>query len=202
LKILNDIRLIESFQSIQQGVFSTGDLKTLFAERHQSAFVRRVSALERERVLRRFARNWYVATQFDLPTLSQRIAPESYVSLGTVLARTLIVGTAPEHEIWAVKQGRSRIYSAFGFRIIHLGIAVDLCFGWSQYGGVRWASPEKAVLDTLYFHLRGRRYPFDIYSDLNLGSLNLATLERYLVRYQNPKFISFARRLLDGQNGS
>ncbi len=61
-----------------------------------------------------------------------------------------------------------------------------------------WADPEKAVLDTLYFHLRGRRYVFDIYSDLAIEKLDMDRVRTYLKRYRNPRFVSFATGLLEG----
>ena len=78
----------------------------------------------------------------------------------------------------------------------HVGIASRLSFGCKPADGVRYANTEKAVLDVLYFHLRGRRYGFDIYSDINLRKLDMDRMNEYLRRYRNPKFVAFARRVL------
>lgn len=197
MKIARDIELIQRFRAAQAGVFSTADLENLLGERHPAGFVRRIQALEREHVIERFVRGWYVApASFDLPTLSQRIAPESYVSFGTVLAEALVVGPAPDREIWAAKVGRSRIYTGAGCRVVQLGLDPGLYFGFEERGGVRRATPEKALLDVLYFHLRGRRFPFDIYSDLSLGSIDRNLVRRHLSRYQNPKFTPFVEGVL------
>ena len=56
---------------------------------------------------------------------------------------------------------------------------------------------EKAVLDVLYFHLRGRAYPFDLYSDIRFDELDRHRVREYLKRYENPKFIAFAETVLD-----
>jgi len=53
------------------------------------------------------------------------------------------------------------------------------------------------VFDVLYFHLRGRRYSFDIYSDIDLARLKKKRLSDYLTRYRNPKFVSFTTGLLE-----
>jgi hypothetical protein len=55
------------------------------------------------------------------------------------------------------------------------------------------------VLDTLYFHLRGRRYPFDIYSDIALHKFDKARLRDYVSRYRNPKFVAFVEGVLEIQ---
>lgn len=191
-----DTRAVARVAAIQRGVLSKADLQTLFAERHPAAFTRRVRALESAGTLRRFCRGFYVCEPFDLPTLSQRIAPESYVSFGTALARHLLIGTVPARQLIAAKAGRARSYRGLGFEIVHLRIAPHLDFGHTASDGVQWADPEKAVLDVLYFHLRGRRYPFDIHSDIDYSRLDPTRVAAYLRRYRNPKFVTFATRVM------
>ncbi len=197
MKYAADVRAIRAASSSQRGVFSKADLQTLLGEPHPAGFARRFRALEANGVLRRFCRGFYVAESFDLPTLSQRIAPDSYLSFGTVLARELLIGTRPERQVMAVKTGKSRRYSGLGYEVVQLHVAPHLAFGFAASGGVRFADAEKAVLDVLYFHLRGRRYPFDIYADIDFGKLDRGRLESYLDRYRNPKFVAFVRGVLE-----
>ena len=191
-----DFRLVGRLSSEQRGVFSKSDLQTALGERHPAAFVRRLDALEKQGVLRRFVRGWYVAESFDLPTLSQRIAPASSVSFGHVLARELLVGTAPVRQVMGTKIGRTRTYRGLGCEVVHLGIAAHLDFGHRTIDGVRYSDPEKAVLDVLYFHLRGQKYAFDLYSDVRFDRVDTARILSYLTRYRNPKFVVFAKSVL------
>lgn len=197
MKRLTDVRTIERLAQAQRGVFSTADLRTALAERHPAAFVRRVRGLTEVGVLRRFVRGWYVSEEFDLFTLSQRLSPAATVSFGAVLSRDLLIGTRPERRVTSTKPGPRRTYQGLGVEVVHLSIAAHLDFGWTLVDGVRWADPEKAVLDALYFHLRGRRYVFDIYSDIDYRRLDARRLRDYLSRYRNPRFVAFARRLLE-----
>lgn len=192
-----DAERIASVAAAQGGVFSKADLQVLLAERHPAAFTRRVRELVAAGVVRRFERGTYVRDGFDLPTLSQRLAPDSYVSFGTVLARHSVIGTRPDRQLIAARPGRAHVHRGLGFEIVHVHVAAHLDFGHVVEGGVRWADAEKATLDALYFHLRGRRYPFDVYSDLDLSQLDRAKLARYLARFRNPKFVAFARGVLD-----
>lgn len=196
MKYATDARAIEKAAAAQGGVFSKADLQTLLAEPHPAAFARRYRALEKNGALRRFCRGFYVAESFDLPTLSQRIAPDSYVSFGTVLARELLIGPQPSRRVSAVKPGKSRTYEGLGYELVHLHVAPHLMFGYAPTDGVQFADAEKAVLDVLYFHLRGRRYPFDVYSDIDFSRLDRERLESHLKRYRNPKFVAFARQLV------
>jgi hypothetical protein len=125
------------------------------------------------------------------------MAPESYISFTTVLAQSLLVGTSPERRVIAAKIGRTRTYAALGYEIVHVGIAPHLFFGFETRDGVKYADKEKAVLDVLYFHMRGRIFPFDLYSDIRFEELDQRKVERYLERYENPKFIAFAESILD-----
>jgi hypothetical protein len=196
VKLESDARAVGRVASAQRGVFTKADLQTLLAEPHPAAFTRRVQALERDRVLRRFTRGFYVTEAFELPTLSQRLAPNSYVSFGTVLARALLIGTRPERQLIAARVGRARTYRGLGYEVVHLHIAPHLDFGHASVDGVEFADAEKAVLDVLYFHLRGRRYAFDPYSDIDFARLDQRRLATYLRRYRNPKFVAFAERVI------
>ncbi|MEN8151223.1 MAG: hypothetical protein ABFS86_15515 [Planctomycetota bacterium] len=197
MKAIADSRLIAGLRKAQGGVFSTADLRSAFAEPHPAALGRRIRSLIQQEVLFRFTRGFYVTGEFDLPVLSQRIAPASCISFETVLARTLVIGPKPERRVVATKVGRPRRYSARGFAIEHVSLSPHLSFGCESVDGVRMADTEKAALDVLYFHLRGRRYAFDIYSDMNLDRLNRARLKEYLRHYANPRFRRFAERVLE-----
>lgn len=197
MRSIDDARLVIALAEEQRGVFSTGDLRATLEDRHPASFARRVRGLVQAGVLRRFLRGWYVAETFDLPTLSQRLAPDSYVSFGNVLARSLLIGTRPERQVMAAKVGRARTYQAFGYQIVHLGLARHLYFGYEVQGGVEFADSEKAVLDVLYFHMRGQTFLFDPFSDIDFTGLDSAQLRRYLSRYKNPKFVSFAFNVLE-----
>jgi len=199
MKSVADSQLVHRLNAEQCGIYSKGDLQSAFGEPHPAGFVRRVNTLLDHGILRRFCRGWYVGEDFDLATLSQRLAPESYISFGTVLARDLIIGTSPDRQIVAVKLGRPRRYTCDGYVIEHVGTTEELLFGFSTVNGVRYANAEKAVLDALYFHLRGRLYPFDIYSDIALHKLDKERMVDYLGRYRNPKFVAFAARVLEIQ---
>ncbi len=191
-----DARIIRSLEHAQVGVFSKADLQTAFAERHAAAFARRINSLLNLGVLRRYSRGWYVTEDFDLATLSQRLAPSSCISFSTVLARHLIIGPDPENRIVAVKTGRPRRYALGDYIIEHVSVNDSLLFGFETVAGVRYADPEKAAVDTLYFHLRGRRYPFDIFSDMAVDRLDHVRVRRYLERYNNPRFVAFAKGVL------
>jgi hypothetical protein len=96
----------------------------------------------------------------------------------------------------AVKTGETRIYDNGNYRIEQLRLTKSLFFGYKVVNGVNIAVPEKAVLDTLYFYRMGRKFSFDIYSDVDYSGLNMNTLADYIERYRNPVFRDFARKTI------
>lgn len=106
MKSVADAQLLTRLAPEQAGVFSKADLQTALGEPHPAAFRRRVRVLQDSGILRRFTRGFYVTETFDLPTLSQRIAPDSCISFGTVLARVRVPATLPEPKVRSLCQGR------------------------------------------------------------------------------------------------
>jgi hypothetical protein len=196
MKVVADQQTLQVLAAVQCGVFTIGDLQVAFAEPNRAAIWRRIDALIETGLLRRFCRGIYVTESFDPLILCQRLGPNSVVSFETVLARNLVIGVDPQNRIRATQLGRPRTFSGLGIEIEFFRLTPSLAFGWEVVNGVRIASAEKAVLDVLYFHLRGAKYAFDLYSDMNLSKLDPAVLGEYLQSYRNPKFVSFAKNLL------
>lgn len=178
------------------GVFSLGDLRNLLEPPNRGVFYRVLKDLESAGIVSRFCRGFYVAQGFDPLVLSQRLDPDSYISFGNVLARHLLVGSVPRYRVRAVKPGPKRIYRNGEIQIEHLRLQRDLFFGYEVADGIRMASPEKAVLDTLYFYRQGVRFSFDVYTDIDYSRLDVDTVRSYLAAYKSPVFVDFARRLI------
>lgn len=193
----DDLQTVERLSASQRGVFSVADLRACLAEPHRAALYRRVDRLIAGGTLRRFAGGFYVARDFDLAVLCQRLAPDSALSFEFVLARELVIGPKPAHALSAIRAGRTQRLEAHGKSLAFHHIKADLRFGESVVAGVRSTDAEKALLDVLLFHQRGRRALFDLRSDVHLDRLDRRKLGRYLRRYENPRFVAFARGVLE-----
>lgn len=195
-KAVNDVLLIQKFFQQQRGVFTTSDLRSLFKTTNKIDFYRRIRGLKEAGVLQKFCRGIYTSGEVDLARISQRICPESYASLATVLAKNLLIGTIPKRTFYAVKPGRTKKYKGKEATILQFGVVKHLFFGFETTNGLRYADKEKAFLDTLYFYQKGERFFFNIYEDINFNALDRKKIERYLQHYRNPKFKSFVKGLL------
>jgi hypothetical protein len=196
--ILRIANKIQSYSSLQHGVFSVADLRNAIMPQNDSYFFRVLNQLIEADILQRFCRNYYVTEQFDPIVLSQRICPESYLGFGNILAENLLIGTVPKYRLMAVKKGVSRIYDNGKFRIEHLGIDPCLFTGYETLNGISRALPEKAALDCLYFYQKGKKFGFDVYSDVDYAALNHNIVKKLLALYKNRKFVSFVNGVFYG----
>lgn len=190
---MKDFALLKKWSSQMGGVFSNRDLSNLFDENVPVALNRRITRLEQNDALTRFIRGYYTIDDFDIKTLSARINSNSYLSVSTVLAETTLIGSIPARTVYAIKTGRNRIYRNNNITLHYLGIAPHLFFGYQSKNGVKSATPEKALLDTLYFYQKGMRFSFNIFTDIDIARVDKTLVMEYLKQYKNPRFISFVK---------
>ena len=196
--LVNDIKLLKASKKSMRGVFDDSDLSNLFSDLHKNQLYRRIKSLTENGYLMRFCRGLYVAEEFDLEVVSQKLSETSYISFGSVLAEHLAIGSIPEFQIEAVKSGKTRTYSFDKYKIKQYGTKTSLDFGVTRVDGVRKADLERAILDCLYFHLHGTKFYFDIYSDINWDKVDKKKLMTYLSsNYKNEKFISFVKGIIE-----
>lgn len=196
-KVFDDSDLIKKYSPALGGVFLFSELEIMFAEAHRTETFRRIRRLEELGLLSRFKKGIYVTPDFSLHVLNQKIAPESYISFSTILSEHLIIGIVPKYQVDAVKPGKTRIYMTDQYTLRQFGCANHLIFGYKNINGLNKATPEKAILDTFYFHQHGAKFPFDIYSDINWSKLDKDLIISYLKRYKNPKFAKFVEGVMN-----
>lgn len=191
---IKDYKALEKWAEELDGVFTIADLKVALNENAQATLYRVLGELTRSETLVRVKRGIYATPQASLTTISSRIEPKSYISTGTVLARSAIIGSIPARRVQAVKLGRPRIYRCELGTIEHLSITSRLYFGFNAVKGTLIATPEKAFLDVCYFAYRGRRFSFDPATDINLTDLDFDTIEHYLKSY-DARFVSYFNQM-------
>lgn len=186
-------RSLEKWGRELDGVFTLPDLKAALDENSEPTLYRTLVQLVKTGQLIKVKRGIYATPEASLETISSRIEPKAYISTGTVLARTAVIGSIPARRVQAVKTGRPRTYQCELGTIEHLSISPRLYFGFDRVADKLVASPEKAFLDVCYFTYRGRRFSFDPDTDMNMETLNFDMIERYLESYDK-RFVSFFNR--------
>lgn len=181
----------------QRGVFSISDISNMMPMGSALAVNRTLNRLVKEGVLIKIQRGIYVTPQFDMGVLSRRIAPKSYVSMDTVLARNGLIGTVSKYSFSVVDIRRGRTIQTPRGPIRFYAIQSDLQFGFEYQNAVAFADSEKAFLDILYFYTKGQRFVIDPRNEVDASKLNRKKINAYLKRYKNPKFIQFVKGLLN-----
>ncbi len=189
--VMQDTKRIAGYAHQMKGVFLTSDLSVLLQSSGKQLFDR-ISYLVDSGVLTRAVRGVYLAEGWRLEAVAARLNPESYITGPTVLAERMMIGTVPSNTLYCVKTGMPRSYAFEGRSIRFYSLQRSLFFGFEPKDGCHRATPEKALLDTLYFYLRGERYFFDLFSDVNLSGIQPKRFEKALAHYKNPKFRRFA----------
>ncbi|MDR2581627.1 MAG: hypothetical protein LBC85_11645 [Fibromonadaceae bacterium] len=176
------------------GVLSLMELSSVFNESSKISLHSIINNFIKAGILKRYCREIYTLANFDCLVLSAKIRQNSYVSLGSALAMRRLIGSESPFQIFCITQTKAAEYKGAP-NISYYKLAKELCFGFEpNEKGVLIAEPEKAALDTLYFYLRGKKFYFNIFSDINYGMLNKDIFFSYLERYNNPKFKIFAER--------
>ena len=178
-------------------VFSKGDLAHLFGNRDNTTLDARMRKMIRSGYLKRAMRGYFYTEGAALEDMALKIYPEGYLSLGTALCYHQMIGTSPRwlcHMMTTRPKGKV-IKTDIGTISMSCHQA-EQHFGIINVNGRRYANKEKALIDTCYFYLRGKKFPFNINSDIDISSLEPERLDEYLSCYKNSKFISFVRGLV------
>jgi len=181
------------------GVFSLMELSSVFAENNRVSLHNTINRFIKSGILKRYCREIYTLANFDCLVLSAKIRQNSYVSLGSALAMHRLIGTESPFQVFCIAQSKAAYYKGLP-NISFYSLANELYFGFTpNKKGVLIAEPEKAVLDTLYFYLRGKKFYFNIFSDINYNQLDKKKFFAYLKSYNNPKLRIFASRCVNGE---
>jgi len=176
------------------GVFTLMELSSVFGESSKITLHSIINKFTEARVLKRYCREIYTLNEFDYAVLSAKIRRNSYVSLASALAAHRLIGTESHFWVYCIVQTKAATYSGVP-NISYYNLSSELCFGYEpNERGFQIATPEKAVIDTLYFYLRGKKYYFNIFGDIHYSLLSKDRFFEYLARYRNPKFKIFAEK--------
>jgi predicted transcriptional regulator of viral defense system len=190
---------IKNWANDLDGVFVIQDLRVAFHNTSSANMYRNLQALEESGDLIRIKRGCYATPDAKLSTISARMYPRSYISMGTVLAAHKVIGSTPERKLQAVKIGSPTSFTCRLGTIEYLSIAPKLFFGFERKENINWATVEKAYLDACYFYYKRKTFSFDLEVDVDKSSLNQKTINQYLKKYDR-RFLSFFRKTFGGND--
>jgi len=190
-RAVSDMRLLQSHAPAMDQVFRIGDLAILLQAKGKTLHDR-IARLIDNQLLVAICRGLYGTEGWTLESASARLYPDSFVSGPTMLAEHLMIGTVPTQRLLCIKTGLPRNFDTPQGQIEFHSIQPKQLFGYEKHGFVNKANPERALLDTLYYHLRGEKFFFDLFTDVNVSAINAKLFTQYVEKFRNPKFKAFA----------
>ncbi len=187
-------RAIQRWAEELDGVFTLSDLRVIFGDVGDAALYKRLPGLVDAGTLIKVKRGIYATPDALLVSISNRIDPSAYISMGTVLARCAAIGSVPVRKVQAIKTGRPRRYECGLGVVEHLSITPRLYFGFEPVDGILCATPEKAFLDVCYYAYRNRRFSFDPAGDVNTSDFSRERVAEYLLCYDE-RFAAYFNRI-------
>jgi len=191
-------KAVQEWAEELDGVFTLADLRVVLGDVTEAALYKRLNRLVESETLVKVKRGLYATRDAALAAISNRIEPKAYISTGTILARSALIGSVPVRRVQAVKTGRPRVYRCALGVVEHLSVSPQLYVGFSCVDGVLCATPEKAFLDTCYYTYRGKRFSFDPASDVDAARLSRDLIDDYLKKYDR-RFVNYFNKVWGDQ---
>lgn len=179
LKLAEELPVFFSSTDIQIALAIQADSAHVLAAR----YVKKGIFLRIKRDLYVFQKKFLHLTRDEVYELSQRLQPKSYISFSTVLASHHVLAPSAAKNPWieAVNPLRSWEKTAGHLTWHYTKMPRKLFFGFIEHGNALVATPEKALLDSLYLHSLGRYY-LDL-RKLNIEALSEEQLFRWVQKY-------------------
>ncbi len=152
----------------------------------------------KQKYLIRLKRNFYILKErWDNITPNQRLElanilqVPSYISLMTALSFYEYTSQVQQRFVESISLYRTFTKNIEGVVFNYSRIKRDYYFGFSKKNNIFFASPEKALVDSLYLSYLGK-YNLDL-SSLNLEKIDRKSCENILKRYPSKFKIYFKR---------
>jgi predicted transcriptional regulator of viral defense system len=192
---MKGIELLKKLQKINKPFFTIADLEKITSLPRNSLYVA-LRRWEAGGVIERVTQGIYIPMGGNVS--SENIAAQlyipNYLSFESALARYGILNLIPYTLTFATTR-KTKNYTLQNKEIEFRQISPKLFFGFVMKNGIYIASPEKALLDEVYFAVRGK-------ATLDLDELNIKQLSRKILKDYSQRFPAYVKgyikdRLLD-----
>jgi len=185
---LKTFQILEKLKFFNKAYYTIADLEKIFSLTRESLFVT-LSRLEKAGEIIRLRKGLYqlAGKSFDLEKIASQIYQPSYLSFETGLAKYGILSQIP-YVLTLATTNRPQKIIIQGRSVEYRRLKKELFFGFSLENGVYLASPEKALLDELYFIAKGR-------ATLDVEELDLGEIDRKKFWQMSKKFPRPVRKL-------
>lgn len=155
----SSLEIIKILQKRNISVFSLTDFRRLFAIKKTQTLYKKIARLEKEGIIESLIKGKYLFIfNNDITdyTIANYLCTPSYISLETALSYYGIITGFP-HATTSVTVKKSRVFRCRNKEFTYSQIAPEFYFGMEKDKDFLIASPEKALIDYIYFGNKGLR---------------------------------------------
>ncbi len=170
LRNLSDLEFLDILKAYNKSYFTVADFVKIFNISGNSSSVT-ISRLYKKGLINKIFYNVYVirGIPINIDAIISELFYPSYISFESALFRYGILSQAPFTLTFAWKR-RSKKINIAGNEVVLRKIKPELFFGFSNVAGVNIATPEKALMDMIYYQSKGlSNINFDELSILNIN---------------------------------
>jgi len=194
MESLKSIEIIRKLSSSNLSLFTISDFKKLFAIQQDNTAYKIVERLTKKEILKKLTKNRYLFNL--LPADDFQIANflyySSYISLESALCFHGILAQFP-YQITSITCRKTKSIKAINKEFAYFHIQESLFFGYEKKESFLIASPEKALIDYLYFCSKGlRNFEPD---DFELKTINKKNFCDLIKQINNKKLNQFIKKL-------
>lgn len=184
-----DTKLIAKLKELGKPYFTVADLEKILGLKRKSLYVA-LNRLVQSGLLVRLRRNIYTlfTEDIDYEKIANELYFPSYLSFETALTRYGIFSQIPYTISFATTRS-SRKITLGEVEVEYRHLKQDLFFGYNLEHGKYIATPEKALLDEVYFVSRGK-------VKVNLDELDLSEVDENLLEEYAKEYPNYTKNLL------
>jgi len=180
-------KILEKLNELNKSFYTVADIVKI--SRQSPAVVKvALNRLVKRKKIVRLQKNVYVPAGKipDYKLIAQQLDLTSYISFETALAQSNILSQLP-YSLTLATARRSKKVKLGEQEIIYRKLKPNLIGDYSLVDGLRVASKEKALIDSLYLVSRGKMsLPVD---ELDMSSINKEKLKKLAKKYKLAKVI-------------
>jgi predicted transcriptional regulator of viral defense system len=186
---MKGIELFKVARELNKSFFTIADLEKITGLPRRSLYVTLKRWVD-DGLMERVGQGIYLPamTEVSLETVAAQLYIPNYLSFESALARYGILNLVPYTLTFATPR-KTRKFTLRKHGVEFRQIAPKLFFGYEMKNGINIATPEKAFLDQLYFHSRGK-------ASMDFDELNLKGLSRQIARKFGERYPGYVQKRL------
>lgn len=186
--------IINLLKEKQISLFSLADFGRLFNIRNKNTLYKKIARLEKKKMIKKLIKGKYFFT-LNPPNdflIANFLYQPSYLSLETALSFYGITTGFP-YQIVSITPKKTKTTVIEGKEFSYAKIVPSLFWGYQKKGDFLIAEKEKALLDYLYFYIKGLR-SFEK-EEFDLKEIDKKKLKKYAEKFNNIKLLSIINKL-------